>query len=410
MSHRVAPCAGVRRLCIAASFVAVATLAHAQAKSVALHVREDAGIRRTSYPVHARVPFPAGELDAAAHARLMENDGEVPAQFAAESTWPDGSVRWLLVDFNPSLAPEETASYRVQYGPGVRAAPVARGLAVTETEAAVQVGTMRFSTSASPLVASVNYRREDIGQGPNGLTVDGTAALEDVKLDVVARGPLVAVLRYSGRIASASGPALPFVLTIEAPRSKSWVKMSAVVDDPGHRIREIAMHTPLALGPWPWVWDFGIGSWSYGAFRRDTDSATLVQTVDGAASRWQVSTGRRDREAPYEVPAAGRPFVAEGWGHVQSADEAVAFAIADFGARDGRYAVTLAGDGQTTFSFTATRPVDRLELTVFEHFVSTPVAIGAATSAFSMLHPPAAFCDAAQYAAAGVPVPDQVTR
>jgi PcRGLX-like N-terminal RIFT barrel domain len=393
-----------------AALVATAAGAQAPTKSVALSVREEAGIRRTSYPVRARVPFPSGALDEATHARLTGDGRDVPAQFAAESTWPDGSVRWLLVDFNPNLAPEETASYRLEYGPGVTPAPVARGLTVTETADAVQVGKMRFSTSVAPLVTSVNYRREDIGQGPNGLTVDAAAALQDVKLEVVARGPLLAVLRYAGHVVSASAPAASFILTIEVPSSKSWMKMSAVIEDPDRHVREVALHTPLTLGAWPWTWDFGIGSLSYGAFRRDTDSATLVQTVDGAARHWQVNTGPRGGEAPYEVPAAGRPLVAEGWGHLQSADEAVAFAIGDFGARDGRYAITLGGDGQTTFSFDAAQPVDRLELTVFEHFVSTPLAIGAATSAFSMLHPPVVFCDPAQYAAAGVPLPVGLTR
>ena len=87
-------------------------------QSISLHVEETAGIRRTRYPVNARVPFPQGALARADQVRLVLDGDAVPAQFAAGSRWPDGSVQWLTVDFNASIGPEETRSYRLEYGPG----------------------------------------------------------------------------------------------------------------------------------------------------------------------------------------------------------------------------------------------------------------------------------------------------
>src|SRR5579859_5528543 len=71
--------------------------------NVNVYVKESAGIRRTAYPVNARVPFPPGALADSANTRLMKGDMETPAQIRTESRWRDGSVQWLAVDFNASI-------------------------------------------------------------------------------------------------------------------------------------------------------------------------------------------------------------------------------------------------------------------------------------------------------------------
>ena len=72
-------------------------------QTVGITLKETAGIRRSAYPVNARVPLRAGALHEASHARLMINGAEAPVQLTVESAWPDGSVQWLDVDFNASL-------------------------------------------------------------------------------------------------------------------------------------------------------------------------------------------------------------------------------------------------------------------------------------------------------------------
>ena len=95
-------------------------------------------------------PVPAGALARPDQVRLLGDDEEIPAQFAAGSRWPDGSVQWLRVDFNASIGPEETRSYRVEYGPGVGAeAELGRGLALVEDANGIQVGRVRFSKNAA---------------------------------------------------------------------------------------------------------------------------------------------------------------------------------------------------------------------------------------------------------------------
>ncbi|MGC4083055.1 MAG: hypothetical protein QM736_13330 [Vicinamibacterales bacterium] len=67
------------------------------------HLRETAGIRRTEYPASVSMQIPRGALADAAHARVMNNSAEVPAQFTTRATWDDGSVQTLDIDLNASL-------------------------------------------------------------------------------------------------------------------------------------------------------------------------------------------------------------------------------------------------------------------------------------------------------------------
>jgi hypothetical protein len=186
---------------------------------------------------------------------------------------------------------------------------------------------------------------------------------------------------------------VPFSLTIEMPNSKSWWKGIATLDDPTGRVREVSFHTPLALGPFPWIWDFGIGSWTYGTLQRPADSVILSQVVNlPNGSRWQILSGVKGHEQPYEEMGGRRPPVAEGWGHVQNQKEAVAFAVDDFGRQEGTYTIALDGEGQAAFEFAPARPLTHYHFTVYQHFVAPPAAIGAVTNPVSMLNPLVVYC------------------
>src|SRR5262245_36619892 len=71
-----------------------------KAAGVAVRVAETNGIRRNEYPVRATINVPQGVIREASNARLLLMDKEVAAQYTAMSTWPNGSIRSLDVDFN----------------------------------------------------------------------------------------------------------------------------------------------------------------------------------------------------------------------------------------------------------------------------------------------------------------------
>lgn len=365
----------------------------ASAGSADLSVRETAGIRRTNYPVNALVPLAKGTLNDPAHVRLLLNNKEVAAQVAVESRWPGNSIRSLDLNFNVSIGPLERQAYRVEFGNDVTPAVTANGLSATQTADAFSVGAVRFGKSASPLVLSVAYRQEDIGKGLNGFTVTdekGTVRelnSDSVTAEIVKPGPIDVLIRYNGKAAIDGNYSVGFVLTIEMPNSKSWVKYSATVDDPARRLRGIAFHSPVALGAFPWLWDFGTGSWTYGAFRNESDSVTLTQIVRPGAVQWKIEAGPKGQQQLYETASGSRPKIAEGWGHFQGAKEVIAFGFDKFGQQPGAYSVTLDAQGQESFQFVPAQPGTHHQLAVYQHYVGSPTPIGAVTSPVSMLNP-----------------------
>jgi len=70
------------------------------------------------WPVTSGVPFPKGVLGSARDVRLTTTAGEeVPLQVSVTGRWPDGSVKWLLLDFRHS---GPLGEYVLHYGRGVR--------------------------------------------------------------------------------------------------------------------------------------------------------------------------------------------------------------------------------------------------------------------------------------------------
>ncbi len=363
--------------------------------SVRLTVKETAGIRRTEYPVSTRVALARGALTDLTHIRLRSGEAEVAGQYEATVKWDDGSVRELDVDFNLTIGAGESRSVQLEYGPEVTTEMKPRGgLTISEKPDSVQVGNVTFSRSGWPLLASVAYRGEIIASGPNGLTLTDAAgarhefsSARDVTMNVVKSGPLLVVVRYTARVPLTDGADVPVTLTCEMPNSKSWVRMHASVDDPGRRVRGLLVETPLALSAFPWTWDFGTDTGTYGAFRAPADAALLTQSIASSGKAWRVETGTAAARATYEQSVRGRVTTAAGWGHLLDARNAVAFAIEQFAAIPGTYSLGVDGQGHLSIGYLRAQPATRHELSLALHFVGTPVPIGAATSPAAMINP-----------------------
>jgi hypothetical protein len=390
--------AGRRLLACGVALLALANAdAFAQQPTTRIfHLRETAGIRRTEYPASVTFQLPKGALADATHVRVLTNSADVPAQFTARTSWDDGSVQTLDVDLNATLDPEEDRRYELQFGASVTATPSnARGLTVTEQSDSVIVGNLKFSKSGSPLLASATYRGEGIGTGSNGLTITDASGVrldlskaQNASLEVVKGGPLLVVLKYTASIPVDQTVSIPVELLLEMPNSKTWLKTTVTVVDRTRRLRDIAVERPYAFSGFPVLWDFGTDSGTYGVFRAAADAVTLTQsTTAGGASTWKIETGPLNQRRAVETSAGSRVKNAGGWGHLQDSKAAIAFGFARFGKDPGTYTVGFTGAGNATFRFAPAAPAAQHQLTLFEHFVATPVAIGAATNPTAMLTP-----------------------
>jgi hypothetical protein len=139
-------------------------------------VRERSGRARVGDAIRIGVPLARGALTGVATCSLTDSNGVVlPAQFRALATWPDGSVKWLLVD--------------------ALVAVDAQG----EQRLAVVAGSAKFAGAALTLETLADRLRIDTGaavfdvplQGEGGFaraSVAGVAVLDDQGLRLRARG------------------------------------------------------------------------------------------------------------------------------------------------------------------------------------------------------------------------------
>jgi len=67
-------------------------------QTIELLLEEPAGVERNRWPVTRGIPFAEDVLHDTAHLRLFDAAGqEVPLQAQVLTTWPNGSLRWLLL-------------------------------------------------------------------------------------------------------------------------------------------------------------------------------------------------------------------------------------------------------------------------------------------------------------------------
>ncbi|GAG12345.1 unnamed protein product, partial [marine sediment metagenome] len=82
------------------------------------------------YPVRGGVPFARGELTNAESLRLLCGTEEVDCQVARLAVWPDGSLKWVKLDFFATPG----QSFVLTYDKGAKRAAVSRPIQIAEGE------------------------------------------------------------------------------------------------------------------------------------------------------------------------------------------------------------------------------------------------------------------------------------
>lgn len=125
------------------AFVFYLAAAWSLAGETRLTVEEPAGVERQQWPVTSGIPLALGTLGDDQAAALFDEGGkEIPLQTEPLARWPDGSIRWLLLDFQIDLAARQTKTLTLRFGPGTRRAPVDRPVRV----ASLPGGKVTFET------------------------------------------------------------------------------------------------------------------------------------------------------------------------------------------------------------------------------------------------------------------------
>lgn len=164
-------------------------------------------------PVTVGLPFPRGALRGPDEVCLRGPAGEVPLQAEALARWPDGSVKWLLLDFLAgALRAGENAWAVVPAGRRKPPAPSPLRVREADGEVIVETGAATFHVSARRLLpfARVLVAGEDLLEPGSGgaLLTDAKGRQRAPQVERVAleaRGPVRATVRLEGRFAGRAG-------------------------------------------------------------------------------------------------------------------------------------------------------------------------------------------------------------
>ncbi|MPY90785.1 MAG: hypothetical protein GEU99_23090 [Luteitalea sp.] len=276
-------------------------------QKVALHVdapRFDGG---KNWPVRCGVPIPRGELATAEQATLLDASGNpVPSQNRTMAMWPDGSVKWLYLDFTHDLSAVAKGRYTLAYGNRVKRAAPASGIEVRSTDDGIDVdtGAIRFHVPKKRfgILEDVRLTSGRILQSePVAITITEAGGKTWRALDVPVEhleieeaGPLHAVIRVETRLAASGTPASGFYhrARIHAYAGSPLVQVdyfvantdSREVSAVGGSMSSLVRVTSIAFGVRPAATISGavhaLGQAATGAIVQKTADTAVVQSAE----------------------------------------------------------------------------------------------------------------------------------
>ena len=247
-----------------------------------LIITEESGIDRIDEPVTLGLPFPHGLLGEVHPLSLIDpRHQRRPLQMEVFDRWPDGSIRWALLDFQVTVAARETVEYQLRSTHD--ASPIqASQVAVIPTQETwtIDTGVARFALNTHTLRLFDEVVNEGIvigeATGSQIVLTDAGGHAYEPKIDrmvVNAAGPLRLSLDMRGKLmAPGREPLANFIARM------SFYAGSGVVE------LKLTVHNPRAAKHSSGLWDLGDPASIY---FRDFSVHTALRT-DKAAGMWAV--------------------------------------------------------------------------------------------------------------------------
>ena len=188
----------------------------AASESLILTIRNQSDAECHSAPVRSGVPFPEGTLGSSRNMRLLDASGnEIMLQTRTLGRWPDGTVKWALVDFQGEVAAKSEVEYTLDYGSEVDRKTLETPLEVSEDGdgITVETGRLRIRWDRSKFGPFSEITRggeryidapEIVVTGTDGRKHRSTNAKTET-LGVEENGPVHCIVRVEGSHATEDG-------------------------------------------------------------------------------------------------------------------------------------------------------------------------------------------------------------
>ncbi len=248
------------------------------AGALQIELRETAGLERRSQLTRVGLPFPRGALVKSSNCRVVRSDGrEIDSQRKVLAHWSDGSVRWLELIFEPSVAARSVGRYRLEFGPKVRFARVLKPVKAALSKGIIHIDTGRLKLEIDEKRGQVHAWLDRDANGkytPDELVLSGMGLENHVELAALRKGaaagrfdgqsharleesgPLRASVSWRGWHVNGAGKKVcPYSLRLYAHRGASRIRLvhTLVLSEPStsSSIAEAGLSVVLAPGKLP---------------------------------------------------------------------------------------------------------------------------------------------------------------
>lgn len=203
---------------------------------VRLHFPKLSKFDRTAEPTSFAVPFSKGHMQPGDAVTVGREGHAVPTQARATALWPDGSVKWLLVDALVDLPGNAGADYALITGEPSPASSEAAQAQANAAGAQIETGRLTLTLAGAGevgilrkiVVDGETIASGDEIEGPE-ITIGGEALSARVGPDgweVAEPGPVRVVLECQGTHRAVSGgEAVDFAVRITAWAGKPWCEV-----------------------------------------------------------------------------------------------------------------------------------------------------------------------------------------
>ena len=240
--------------------------AGARSRTIPLTISGRRGVEAENFPLTTGVPLPQGSLYDSRRVALFDHSRQaVPVQTRVTGQWPDGSVRWLLLDFQHDVHNQDQP-LRVRYGrdlpPLPRRRPLAKrvrdGVRIDTGAAVIDVpetdlflpGRVTLTANGEPLAVTAPAPGVELRTASPRKTYRSRGRVTGLKIE--ENGPLRAVVRVDCTHSDPSGRSL-FLSTarIHAYAGKAWFRVAYTFTNDNTEsefteLRELTLRTRLA--------------------------------------------------------------------------------------------------------------------------------------------------------------------
>jgi formylglycine-generating enzyme required for sulfatase activity len=301
--------------------------------------------------VTVSLPLPEGRIFQQQQISIVTSQQEpLPVAAKTLASWPDGSIRWLLLRF---LATDNKHVYARLSDKDIPARPPERPLVVEQSDNMIRITTGRLDVTFThdQLIQRVRYQDHDVAgplKMPFVIASDGKRRHLQFgaanRMEILSQSPLEAVVRLQGRWVDQDGEASPFSYDL---------RVQATCDSSRLRAWLTTLHAAPRQRPWEdLIPSVDVLNWAF-QLRLNDQPDTWIAGGDGASVTANHSSGEslclsQPDDLHYSISLGDQPVAegtrAAGWLSAQNAQATVSLGVRHFWQNHPQQ---LVGDDQT---------------------------------------------------------------